>query len=75
MIGAHDLPVAACGLIGLLGTLLLAMARPEAHQPIPDPKAAQTAPENPIPTSLESARMLRRKSAVLAIQRASRHEA
>jgi MFS family permease len=75
MIGAHEVPVAACGLIGLLGTLLLAMARPEAHQPIPDPKAAQTAPESPKPTSLESARMLRRKSAVLALQRAGRHDA
>ncbi len=71
-LGAHDLPVAVCGLIGMLGTLLLAMARPAPHKGKPHPKAEPPQTETAI-TQLEPARLLRRKSAVLAMQRAGHH--
>ncbi|MCA3349761.1 MAG: MFS transporter [Roseomonas sp.] len=71
-LGAHDLPVAVCGLIGMLGTLLLAMARPAPRKGKPHPKAEPPQTETAI-TQLEPARLLRRKSAVLAMQRAGHH--
>ena len=74
--GAHDVPVAFCGLIGLLGTLLLAMARPELPQAKPraahlrETTATAEAPVTPLARPI----LLRRKSAMLAMQRTGRHE-
>jgi hypothetical protein len=74
MIGAHDLPVAACGLIGLLGTLLLGMARPKPRKANPRPKAGEAPEQASGPATPEPIRMLRRKSAVIAMHRGGRHE-
>ncbi|MFM7421202.1 MAG: MFS transporter, partial [Alphaproteobacteria bacterium] len=71
-LGAHDLPVAVCGLIGMLGTLLLALARPAPHKGRRHPR--EQAPEAEAPAPSAQIRILRRKSAVLAMHKGHRHE-
>ena len=73
-LGAHDLPIALCGLVGMLGTLLLALARPKPRKANPRPKAGEAPEQASGPATPEPIRMLRRKSAVIAMHRGGRHE-
>jgi len=58
-----------------LGTLLLALARPKPRRAGPRPKAGEPPEQASGPVKPEPIRMLRRKSAVIAIHRGRRDEA
>jgi hypothetical protein len=58
----------------MLGTLLLALARPKPRKAGPRPKAGEAPEQASGPVKPEPIRMLRRKSAVIAMHRGGRHE-